>query len=93
MYTKLLAVVVETLLIGSALATPTGTISKRQNDIEAYIKKQRPASLKGVLSNIGPDGEGAQGAAAGIVVASPSKSDPDCKTPHLIHIRVCKTYG
>ncbi|KAK2765066.1 hypothetical protein FQN54_008765 [Arachnomyces sp. PD_36] len=77
MYTKLLAAVVETLLVGSALATPTSTVSKRQSDIEAFIEKQRPVSLDGIVANIGPDGSGAQGAAAGIVVASPSKSDPD----------------
>ena len=79
MYVKLLAAVVETLLVGSALATPTSTVSKRQSDIEAFITKERPISLAGVLANIGPDGSGAQGASAGVIVASPSKSDPDCK--------------
>lgn len=84
MYVKLLAAVVETLLVGSAFATPTSTVSKRQSDIEAFIEKQRPISLDGIVANIGPDGSGAQGAAAGIVVASPSKSDPDCMLLHQI---------
>jgi glucoamylase len=79
MYVKLLAVV-EALLLGSAVATPTATFSKRQSDIESFISNQRPVSLNGILANIGPDGSGAQGASAGIVVASPSKSDPNCKT-------------
>lgn len=78
MYAKLQTAVVEALLVGSALASPTA-FSKRQADLDSFITAQRNISLNGVLSNIGPDGSGAQGAAAGIVVASPSKSDPDCK--------------
>ncbi|KAJ9492467.1 hypothetical protein VN97_g756 [Penicillium thymicola] len=34
-------------------------------------------ALKGILNNIGADGSAVSGASAGIVVASPSKSDPD----------------
>lgn len=89
MHTKLLAAVVEALLVGSALAIPTGTISKRQNDTDDFIEKQRPISLKGVLANIGPDGSGAEGAAAGIVVASPSKSEPDCRSIRLPLYELC----
>lgn len=49
-----------------------------RDDLNTFITKQNDISLKGVLANIGPDGSKAQGAAAGAVVASPSKSDPDC---------------
>ncbi|KAG6018774.1 hypothetical protein E4U41_003587, partial [Claviceps citrina] len=42
-----------------------------------FIAQQGERSLQGVLANIGAGGSGAGGAAAGIVVASPSKRDPD----------------
>jgi hypothetical protein len=37
-----------------------------------------------VLANIGPDGKEAQGAAPGVVVASPSRENPDCRFPRLL---------
>ncbi|KHN97954.1 Glucan 1,4-alpha-glucosidase, starch-binding protein [Metarhizium album ARSEF 1941] len=46
-------------------------------DLDAFIAKQNDISLQGVLANIGPGGSNAHAAAAGAVVASPSKSDPD----------------
>jgi glucoamylase len=52
---------------------------KRQASIDSFVKSQANVSIKGVLANIGPDGSKAQGASAGLVVASPSRSDPDCK--------------
>ncbi|KAK2805315.1 hypothetical protein FQN50_006216 [Emmonsiellopsis sp. PD_5] len=45
--------------------------------LDAWIAKESPYALQGLLANIGADGSKAQGAVAGIVVASPSKSDPD----------------
>ncbi|TWU78582.1 hypothetical protein ED733_004072 [Metarhizium rileyi] len=48
-----------------------------RDDLNTFITKQSNISLHGVLANIGPDGSRAHGAAAGAVVASPSKSDPD----------------
>jgi hypothetical protein len=46
--------------------------------LEEFIETQADISIKGVLANIGPDGSKAQGVPAGIVVASPSRSNPDC---------------
>lgn len=43
-----------------------------------YIADKRPDALQSVLDNIGPNGAQVPGAAAGLVVASPSKHDPDC---------------
>lgn len=51
-----------------------------KRDIESFITTERPYALKRVLCNIGPNGCAATGAAAGVVVASPSKSNPDCKS-------------
>lgn len=64
------------LLIGTT-ATPVADHQKRAT-LEDFIRTQGEISIKGVLANIGPDGSRAQGVPPGIVVASPSRSDPDC---------------
>ncbi|WYZ46431.1 hypothetical protein EsH8_IX_000656 [Colletotrichum jinshuiense] len=46
-------------------------------DLDEFITRQRGVALQSALNNIGPNGALAQGASAGIVVASPSKVDPD----------------
>ncbi|KAK4216172.1 Six-hairpin glycosidase-like protein [Rhypophila decipiens] len=48
-----------------------------KRDVDDFITTERPYALKRVLCNIGPNGCAAAGAAAGVVVASPSKSNPD----------------
>ncbi|EPQ54537.1 glucoamylase [Gloeophyllum trabeum ATCC 11539] len=45
--------------------------------VDSYVGSEGPIAKAGVLANIGPNGSKASGAAAGVVVASPSKSDPD----------------
>jgi glucoamylase len=62
------------------LASPTiGHGIKKRADIDSFITTEGSIAYKGTLANIGPNGTGAPGASAGIVVASPSKTDPDCK--------------
>ncbi|TEA16161.1 Glucoamylase P [Colletotrichum sidae] len=46
-------------------------------DVDDYVTRQRETSLQGVLNNVGPKGSLVEGAGAGIVVASPSKTAPD----------------
>lgn len=47
--------------------------------ISKFIVQNRPVALQGILDNIGPDGAKVAGAGTGLVIASPSKADPDCK--------------
>jgi glucoamylase len=65
-------------LLENALGTPLEHM-KRQALIDGFIQNQVTVSINGVLANIGPDGTKAPGASAGIVIASPSRSDPDCE--------------
>ncbi|CAE6533389.1 unnamed protein product [Rhizoctonia solani] len=44
---------------------------------DAFQKSQYPISKAGILANIGPNGSKDQGAHKGVVIASPSKTDPD----------------
>lgn len=56
--------------------------SRRATGLDSFLQSESSVALQGALDNIGPDGSGAQGASSGIVVASPSKSNPDCKSYH-----------
>ncbi|KAK0715681.1 Six-hairpin glycosidase-like protein [Lasiosphaeris hirsuta] len=45
--------------------------------LDEFIVEEREIALRGVLDNIGPNGARVPGAAPGIVIASPSKQNPD----------------
>jgi len=47
--------------------------------LDDFIASEGPIALQGVLNNIGSSGSKVAGAAPGLVVASPSKSNPDCE--------------
>ncbi|KAJ3553980.1 hypothetical protein NM688_g3339 [Phlebia brevispora] len=47
------------------------------NSVNSYISHESPIAQAGLLANIGPDGAKSSGAMAGIVIASPSTSNPD----------------
>jgi glucoamylase len=66
-------------LLFFAGANSTPLVSQRQASVDSFVQAQSAVSISGVLANIGTDGSKAQGVPAGIVVASPSRSDPDCK--------------
>jgi glucoamylase len=69
------------LLLCSAQGSPVGDLESRQATIDSFISTQAGVSINGVLANIGGGGNKAPGVSAGIVVASPSRSNPDCKHP------------
>lgn len=60
------------LLAGSSLSSPL-----ESRDLSSFITKERATALQGILNNIGPDGKLSQGAASGVVIASPSTVNPD----------------
>lgn len=70
-----------TLNVLIALLAP-GVLSSAlpARDLHARADLDAAGALKGILKNIGADGSAVSGASAGIVVASPSKSDPDCES-------------
>lgn len=74
-----LASVLCALVLGqSALAAPH--LSRRATtSLDAWLASETTVSLNGILNNIGASGAYAQSASAGIVIASPSTSSPDCK--------------
>ncbi|CAE6447014.1 unnamed protein product [Rhizoctonia solani] len=60
-----------------ALVPGRSSFERRQSAIDTYITTQTPIAKAGVLANIGADGSKDQGAKSGVVIASPSKTDPD----------------
>lgn len=50
--------------------------------LDGYIQSESSISLQGILNNIGTNGSAVPGASAGVVVASPSKTNPDCQSSH-----------
>ena len=68
----------------SAFGLP-GFFVKRA-DVESFIATQEPLSLERLLCNIGDEGCEARDAPPGVVVASPSRRDPDCKCDHAVTV-------
>lgn len=65
-------------LLGVASVTPLGLgLAQSSIALDSYITSEGAIAKAGVLANIGPDGAKSQGAHAGVVIASPSTSDPD----------------
>lgn len=79
LFSTLINAIPAALLLSGANASPVNELNKkpRQSSLDDFIKNQADISIKGVLANIGGGGSKAQGVSAGIVVASPSKSNPD----------------
>ncbi|OQE04478.1 hypothetical protein PENVUL_c033G07353 [Penicillium vulpinum] len=70
-----------TLNLLTALLAPgvlsAALLPRQSDDLSAFVKSESAIALQAILNNIGADGSAVSGASAGIVVASPSKSDPD----------------
>ena len=50
--------------------------------LDSFIAAESPIALQGVLNNIGSGGSKAPGTSSGIVIASPSTTNPNCKPFH-----------
>ena len=53
----------------------------RKRDVDSFLDSEIPTALERLLCNIGPDGCEASGLPPGVVIASPSRNDPDCEPP------------
>lgn len=57
--------------------SPVLNIQRDVDSLTRWLEMERPIAVQGILDNIGPYGAKVAGAQSGVVVASPSKSDPD----------------
>ena len=61
-------------------AIPTEVHLEKRATVDDFIATESPIAYAGVIANIGSSGSKVSGAASGVVIASPSKSNPDCKS-------------
>ncbi|KAB5585336.1 family 15 glycosyl hydrolase [Coniochaeta sp. 2T2.1] len=71
-----------TFLFQAVLGRPDGTRVRREGEVlkravDSFVAAQSPIAQSKLLCNIGSTGCAASGAASGVVVASPSRNDPD----------------
>lgn len=76
------------VLLGAAFALPSPEkIQERATgSLASWLSSENTVALQGVLNNIGASGSKASGASAGVVIASPSKSDPNCERLASFHM-------
>ena len=76
-------------LLASLVQAVTSSVvrpSRRQSSLDSFIQSESTIALQGVLNNIGANGSSVAGASSGVVVASPSKSNPDCVCSFFIFL-------
>ena len=69
-------------------AEPHRLQSRATGSLASFITAESPIAVQGVLNNIGPNGSKAPGASAGIVIASPSTSNPNCMCCFASNLKV-----
>lgn len=85
MYSFTSLAVVGSLAIQAVLSLPDPSRVKEREaallkrSVDSFIAAESPIALADMLCNIGSAGACASGADSGIVVASPDKTNPDCK--------------
>jgi glucoamylase len=52
-------------------------LSIAQSSVDSYISSEYPIAKAGLLANIGPSGAKSHGASPGVVIASPSTTNPN----------------
>lgn len=72
--TVLVALNLLTLVQGAAVEF----VPRASGSLDSWLATETPIALQGVLDNIGSSGAFTEGADGGIVLASPSKADPNC---------------
>ncbi|KAG9036798.1 hypothetical protein FRB95_007896 [Tulasnella sp. JGI-2019a] len=73
----MLSVFFKVLAVASLLSGASGRQFKRATTAASYIASESPIAKAGILANIGPSGSKSEGAASGVVLASPSQTSPD----------------
>lgn len=75
------------VLLASALSSAfSNPIQQRQasSTLDVWLGIESPIALQGVLNDIGADGSRAPGANSGVVIASPSTENPDCRCLNFV---------
>jgi glucoamylase len=65
------------VILFSLIFTAVSSASGQSNTADAYLAAESPIAKANLLANIGPSGSKSQGAKAGVVIASPSTTNPN----------------
>jgi hypothetical protein len=68
-----------TSLISLAYGIPASTSLYRRATLDDWIASETSTALAGILANAGSTGAKSYGAVQGLLLASPSTTDPDCE--------------
>jgi glucoamylase len=58
---------------------PSRQVIEKRAELDTWITNESPIAYSGILANFGASGAKAYGAASGVLLASPSKTNPDCE--------------
>lgn len=66
----------------SAIAWPSVELlaARAEDPLDSWLAGETSTALQGILNNIGSGGANTAGVSSGFVIASPSKSNPDCES-------------
>ena len=67
------------LTFGSAALAAPQLTPRATDSLDTWLESEVPFAREGILDNIGSDGAYAKSSKSGIVIASPSTSNPDCE--------------
>jgi glucoamylase len=67
------------LALGNAAIAAPQLSPRATGSLDTWLATETTVSLNGILANIGADGAYAKSAKPGIIIASPSTSNPDCE--------------
>lgn len=69
------------LSLGHAVVAAPQLEARATASLDAWLASETTVAREGILDNIGSSGAYAASAKPGIVIASPSTSNPDCEIP------------
>ena len=61
------------------LSNPLQLYRAPSESLDSFVSTENAIAMQGILDNIGGNGSKTAGVGAGLIVASPSKANPDCK--------------
>lgn len=78
------------LTLGHAVVAAPSLAARATGSLDTWLATETSVARQGILDNIGSSGAYVASAKSGIVVASPSTNNPDCKH-HAALLNRCRT--
>jgi glucoamylase len=84
MYYSVTSFLLSSLMLQAVFGLPPTRVREREAEIlkrsvDTFIATESPIALRDLLCNIGSAGACVSGAASGLVIASPDRTNPDCE--------------